>query len=341
MLQQTQVKTVLPYFQRFMERFPDVHALAEAGEDEVLASWSGLGYYRRARALHRAARWVVRDNQGRFPDTLEGWLALPGVGRYTAGAIMSIAYGERHAILDGNVARVLSRVFLMRGDPRQSAVRKKLWQKSEEILPHRSVSEFNQALMELGALVCTRRAPRCLVCPVEKDCLARRKGLEEELPEVSQRAAASKVTLTAAVVRQKGRVLMYRREAEELMRGLWELPGGACREEEDPRAAVAREVRERYGLEVEPAREITRVKHAIMNRQITLFAYEGRLRGRLGPRTASRTWIDPDSMSRWPMSSMTLKVLRALREQESVISHRSPVFRQKQVDSCPDPSEDG
>jgi A/G-specific adenine glycosylase len=316
MLQQTQVKTVLPYFQQFMERFPDVHALAGAGEDEVLASWSGLGYYRRARALHRAARWIVQENQGRFPDTYEGWLALPGVGRYSAGAILSIAFGRRHAILDGNVTRVLSRVFLIRGDPRQSAIRKKLWQKSEEILPRRSVSEFNQALMELGALVCTRRAPRCLVCPIEKDCLARRNGLEENLPEVSRRAAPSKVTLTVAVVRRKGRVLMYRREAEELMRGLWELPGGPCRGEEDPRAAVAREAREQYGLELEPVDEITRVKHAIMNRQITLFAYEARLKGRLGPKTASRAWIHPDTMVRLPMSSMTLKVFRALPGKE-------------------------
>jgi A/G-specific adenine glycosylase len=240
---------------------------------------------------------------------------------------MSIAYRERYAILDGNVARVLSRVFLIRGDSRQSAVRKKLWQKSEEILPRRSVSEFNQALMELGALVCTRRAPRCLVCPIERGCLARRKGLEEELPDASRRAAPSKVTLTAAVVLRKGRVLMYRRESEELMRGLWELPGGPCREKEDPPAAVVREAREKYGLEVEPASEIAQIKHAIMNRQITLFAYEARLTGRLGPKTTSRAWIHPGSISRWPMSSMTLKVFRVLPTEEP---KRATANRRKQ-----------
>jgi A/G-specific adenine glycosylase len=314
MLQQTQVKTVLPYFQRFMKRFPDVHALAAAREEEVLASWSGLGYYRRVRAIHRAARWIVQENRGRFPDTYEDWLALPGVGRYSAGAILSIAFGRRHAILDGNVARVLSRVFLIQGDPRQAAVRKKLWQKSEEILPQSSVADFNQALMELGALVCTRRNPRCGICPIATECLARQNGLEMKLPEVPRRSVPVKVKLTAAVLRRKGGVLMYRRENKELMRGLWELPGGPCRGEEDPRAAAAREARERYGLEVETGREIARVKHSIMNRRITLYAFEARLKSGLGPRSSSRAWVDPDSSTRLPMSSMTLKVFRAMQE---------------------------
>ena len=139
MLQQTQVKTVLPYFERFTSRFPDVERLARASEQDVLAAWSGLGYYKRAKALHQAAKWVVEENGGRFPETLDGWLALPGVGRYTAGAILSIAYGQRHAILDGNVARVLSRVFLVRGDPRSGPARKLLWQKAEEVLPTQAI----------------------------------------------------------------------------------------------------------------------------------------------------------------------------------------------------------
>jgi A/G-specific adenine glycosylase len=276
-----------------------------------------LGYYRRARALHRGARWILQENGGRFPDTYEGWLALPGVGRYSAGAIMSIAFGKRYAILDGNVARVLSRVFLIEGDLRHSAVRKILWQKSEEILPTRSVSEFNQALMELGALVCVRKAPQCLVCPIEKHCLARQKGLEAKLPGVSRRQKSLKVTMVAAVVRRKNRILMYRRDSGGLMQGLWELPGGACRVKEDPRAAVTREAKEHYGLELEPAREITRVKHRIMNQQITLHAYEARLKDSLGPKSASRAWVHPDSTASLPMSSMTLKVFRAMQSKKS------------------------
>jgi A/G-specific adenine glycosylase len=317
MLQQTQVKTVLPYFQRFMERFPNVQALARAAEDDVLAVWSGLGYYRRARALHRGARWIVQENGGNFPDKYEGWLALPGVGRYTAGAIMSIAFGQRYAILDGNVARVLSRVFMIGGDLRQSTVRKRLWQKSEEILPPSDLSDFNQALMELGALVCVPLNPRCKACPIEKNCFARRRGREAEFPCVPSRRETLKVTLAAAVVRRKNRVLMVRRDAESVMRGLWELPGGTCRETEKPELAVIRQVRERYGLELEPAREISRVKHHIMNQRITLHAFEARLRGALGPRRPSRAWVDPFSTANRPVSSMTLKVFRALASEKT------------------------
>ena len=199
MLQQTQVKTVLPYFDRFMDRFPDVRALAAASEQEVLGAWSGLGYYRRAKALHRAARTIVQERCGVLPETLEGWLALPGVGRYTAGAILSIAYGKRYPIVDGNVARVLSRLFVVRGDPRSGPSRKALWQKAEEVLPRRSVSDFNQGLMELGALVCTPREPKCLVCPLQVDCEAHRRGLQERLPELPPRKASTSVVLAAAV----------------------------------------------------------------------------------------------------------------------------------------------
>ena len=319
MLQQTQVKTVLPYFERFTSRFPDVETLARASEQDVLAAWSGLGYYRRAKALHQAAKWVVEENGGRFPETLDGWLALPGVGRYTAGAILSIAYGQRHAILDGNVARVLSRVFLVRGDPRSGPARKLLWQKAEEVLPTRAVSDFNQALMELGALVCMPRRPRCLVCPLREDCMARKQGVQENLPELTPRKASVAVVLTAAVIRRRGRVLMYQREDEELMRGLWELPGGSCRGGEEPRGALAREARERYGLRLEPGAELARVKHNIMNRRITLYAFEARLsdgssRGLRNKK--SRAWIRPEKVAEYPVSSMTLKVLRGIKKKE-------------------------
>jgi A/G-specific adenine glycosylase len=317
MLQQTQVKTVLPYFERFMDRFPDVGTLAAASEQDVLAAWSGLGYYRRAKALHRAAKWVVGKNRGRFPETLEGWLALPGVGRYTAGAILSIAFGKRYPILDGNVARVLSRAFVVRGDPRLEPARKTLWRIAEEILPERSVSEFNQALMELGALVCTPRHPRCLLCPLQADCGARQQGLEEDLPEMGSRKASVPVVLTAAVIRRQGRVLMYQRQDEELMRGLWELPGGSCRPDEEPRGALAREAREKYGLRLEPGEELARVKHNIMNRRITLHAFETRLSGRVRKDDRSRVWVEPENVKDYPISSMTLKVLRGIEKKKA------------------------
>ena len=311
MLQQTQVKTVLPYFDRFMGRFPNVEALAAASEQEVLSAWSGLGYYRRAKALHRAARKIVEEMGGLLPETLEGWLELPGVGRYTAGAILSIAYGKRYPILDGNVARVLSRLFLVRGDPRSGPSRNALWQKAEEVLPPRSVSDFNQGLMELGALVCTPREPKCLLCPLRTDCEARRRGLQDRLPELKPRKAPTSVVLAAAVVRRRGKVLLYQRQGEELMRGLWELPGGACRADEEPRSALAREARERYGLRLETGEQVAHVKHSIMNRRITLYAFEARVRGKLARDDKARVWFEPEKVTDLPVSSMTLKVLRA------------------------------
>jgi A/G-specific adenine glycosylase len=312
MLQQTQVKTVIPYYERFLKRFPNVAALAEADEQDVLAAWSGLGYYRRAKALHRAARTIMREHEGGLPTTYEAWLALPGIGRYTAGAIMSIAYGEPFPILDGNVSRVLARFHRIHGDLRSSRIQKDLWKKAKEILPNRSVSDFNQGLMELGALVCTPKKPRCLVCPIEEDCMARRGGLENVLPEPTPRAKTVVVTMAAAVVKRGERVLMYRRQSEELMRDLWELPGGACRQQEQPTAGLVREVRERYGLELEPTREITKIGHSITNRKITLHAFEARLKGRIGRRSSLRTWIEPAKVDTLPVSSMTLKVLKRL-----------------------------
>jgi A/G-specific adenine glycosylase len=311
MLQQTQVATVLPYFQAFMEKFPDVRSLAAASTEEVVAAWSGLGYYSRARALHAAARQIVEDRGARFPETLAEWLVLPGVGRYTAGAVLSIAFGKRLPILDGNVSRVLTRLFLVRGDPRQAAVRGQLWSLAEQVLPRRSVADFNQALMELGALVCTARNPACLVCPLAEICRARQAGLQQQLPEVAPRRASVAMTLTAAVIRRRGRLLMYRR-AESLMRDLWELPGGACREGEPPAAALAREARERYGLSLWTGSEVAEVRHHIMNRKIRLHAFEARLLEPLPPPAAERAWVDPKEVARYPMSSMTRKVLRRL-----------------------------
>lgn len=313
MLQQTQVRTMLPYFERFVDRFPDVDSLAASSEQEVLALWSGLGYYRRAKALHRAARWIVTENHGRFPSTFEGWRALPGVGRYTAGAILSIAFDERYPILDGNVTRVLSRIFKIRGNPRSREVRRALWRKAEEILPSRRVSAFNQALMELGALVCTPRAPRCPRCPVMTLCRARMEGLESVLPEIPARGPTLGVRLAAAVIRRGRSVLMYRRQAESLMQDLWELPGGACRGRERPQTALVREARDRYGIELEPLRPLALIKHSIMNRRITLHTYEARIRGRLKSRSA-RAWVEPEEVVELPVSSMTLKVFRMLKQ---------------------------
>ena len=314
MLQQTQVKTVLPYFDRFIARFPNVERLARASEQEVLASWSGLGYYRRAKSLHRAARLLMVEKGGVFPRDVEGWRALPGVGRYTAGAIVSIAFGKRVPILDGNVARVLSRLFSVSGDPGSGAANRRLWTLAEDILPRRSISDFNQALMELGALVCTPKKPKCLVCPIVSDCVARSLGIEEQLPELPARKASVPVTMTATLIEEEGRVLLYRRRGIDLMRDLWELPTGDVPDGEEPRAVMVREVREKYGLDVEPRRELEKIRHSIMNRRITLHAYTAEL---LEPtrQTDRCQWVAREELESFPVSSMVHKVLKAAKSE--------------------------
>jgi len=313
MLQQTRVETVVPYFLRFTERLPDLASLAAASEAEVLALWSGLGYYSRARALHRGGRILVQERNGRFPEDVEGWMALPGVGRYTAGAIVSIAFGQPAPILDGNVARVLTRLYGLRGDPRAGALNRELWTVAERILPRRSISDFNQALMELGALVCTPRTPRCLLCPLREDCVANREGLQLRLPELPARPKTTPVVMATAIVEERKKILFYRRTRTELLKDLWELPLGECREGEGPREAVAREARGTYGIALEVGEEVARVKHSIMNRRITLHAFEAELETR--PTAALEDeyrWVGRDGISELAMSSMVRKVLEKI-----------------------------
>ena len=312
MLQQTQVQTVIPYFERFIEHLPDVDAVANATEQDVLALWSGLGYYRRARAFHAAAKTIVFELDGRFPEDVAGWLRLPGVGRYTAGAVVSIAFGVRAPILDGNVARVLSRVCEVYGNPRKGESKRRLWELATEILPERSISEFNQALMDLGALVCMPRNPRCVICPLRDACAAKRLGLEQTLPELPPPKKSVRVTLAAAVIEEKGKLLVYRREGVELMKNMWEFPEAECRDGEDPRAALAREAQEKYGLDLTPGRELAKVKHSIMNRRINLRAYATKLESRPQLKIGKRRWVTSEELLNLPASSMVYKVLSKL-----------------------------
>ncbi len=316
MLQQTRVETVVPYFLRFTERFPDLASLAAASEGEVLALWSGLGYYSRARALHRAARILMLERDGKFPEDVEGWMELPGVGRYTAGAIVSIALGKPAPILDGNVARVLVRLFGLRGDPRGATLNRELWNLAASILPRRSISDFNQALMELGALVCTPRAPRCLRCPLREECVANRQGLQLRLPELATRPKSMAVVMAAAIVEKRDRILLYRRTRSALLKDLWELPLGECRIGEGPREALAREARGTYGIALEVGEEVARVKHSIMNRRITLHAFEAELAASPEPALEGEyRWVDRQGVSELAMSSMVRKVLDKSRKE--------------------------
>ena len=225
MLQQTQVVTVVPYYERFMRRFPTLAELAAAPLDEVLGLWAGLGYYARGRNLHRSARIVVKEWEGRLPDSFDGLLSLPGIGRSTAGAILAQAHGRRYAILDGNVKRVLTRYHAVEGWPGETAVERALWAHAESHTPTEEVAAYTQAIMDLGATVCTRRRPRCTTCPVVPGCAARRAGIEERLPAPRPRRDRPQRTSTVLVViNPQGRVLLERRPAQGVWGGLYSFP---------------------------------------------------------------------------------------------------------------------
>lgn len=287
MLQQTRVETVVGYYRRFLERFPTVRALARTPEPAVLKAWEGLGYYSRARNLHRAAKAVVAMHGGRVPDDPDAFGALPGVGPYIRGAVMSIAYGLPEPVLDGNVKRVLARYFAIE-EPLPGA-EPRLWGLAEGLLDRRNPGEFNQALMELGAMVCTPRDPDCPACPIREGCRARALGLPGELPVRGPRRAVPRHQVAVGVVRRGGRVLIARRRPEGLLGGLWELPGGERRPGETLAGCAAREIAEETGLRVRVGRELATVDHAYTHMRVTLHAFECRpVRGRRRPATESQ-----------------------------------------------------
>ena len=309
MLQQTTVKAVQPYYQAFLARFPTVGAMARADQEEVLALWSGLGYYHRARNLHRGARHLLDRHRGAFPRTLEAALAVPGVGLYTASAVLSIAYGIPLPVVDGNVRRVLARLLALRGP--QWAREAPYYNKAEELLDRDAPGDWNQALMELGATVCTPRRPACPACPLRGHCRARAEGHPEELPEGRHRRAPVDVTVAALVVERRGRVLLVRRGEGRLMGRFWEVPQTSL----DSRGLrdLVDEVRARHGLEVEPGALLARARHAITFRRIRVEAYRGRLR-REPPRDPERfVWAGARELASLPMSSLTRKVIAGAR----------------------------
>jgi A/G-specific adenine glycosylase len=224
MLQQTRVETVRPYYARWLRAFPTIQALARASDDRVLKLWEGLGYYSRARNLHRAAQIVVRERGGHLPRTAEGLLMLPGIGRYTAGAIASIAFGERVPLVDGNVARVFARIFAIRANVKSPHTLQSLWRLAENLLPDTNPGDFNQALMELGALVCTPAAPHCETCPMRQVCAARASGLAEQLPNRGDAPRTVHLVVKAAFVKSGSRILLKRRPRQGLLANFWELP---------------------------------------------------------------------------------------------------------------------
>jgi A/G-specific adenine glycosylase len=317
MLQQTRAETVIPYFARFLARFPTLASLAAAPIDEVLALWSGLGYYARARNLHAAARLVVKRHAGRIPVDEAALLALPGVGRYTAGAIRSIAFGERAPVLDGNVTRVLSRLFAMPGDPQEPRVSRKLWDLARALVSRGPPGEVNQGLMELGATVCTPGVPDCHQCPLRLHCAAHARGEVERFPEPRARRKVPEVEIVAALIlRGPGeRVLLARRPPHGLWGGLWDLPGGERAPGEEPATALRRALREQFGLPVQVGERLALLHHLLTHRKMVLRVYRSTLeRGvrRSGSQRASCWhWYTPAEIARLPLSRLTARALCA------------------------------
>lgn len=286
MLQQTTVAAVIPFYERWMARFPTVQSLADAPLDDVLKLWAGLGYYARARNLHKGARMVVEKFGGQIPSDLPTILTLPGIGRYTAGAILSIAFSVDAPILDANVMRVLSRVWAVAGDPKtNSAAQAQLWRLAADAIPTGNAGAFNQAMMELGALVCLPAAPKCGACPVESLCAARASGDPTAWPQFSQVKKWLDVEELAVAVRDDaGRVLLTQRPATaSLWGGLWEFPRAVRQEGETLESCAARAVCEAVGLAIVLHRPFGIVRHVVANRRITLHGWEARLAGDAAP----------------------------------------------------------
>jgi A/G-specific adenine glycosylase len=334
MLQQTRVDTVVPYFERFLGRYPDAASLAQAKVDDVLSMWSGLGYYRRARELHAAAREVVERYGGALPSEASELKKLPGIGAYTAGAISSIAFGRVEPLVDGNVARVLARVEGIDEDVRGTVGSRRLWATAARLVPREMPGRFNEALMELGATVCTPREPRCDACPLRFACVAAETGRQAELPVVTSRAKVPVVVMVAAVVRHEGEVLFARRAEGGLFGGLWEPPMV-----EAPSLARGLDALRGAGIDTDAAalRKVGRVRHVLSHRELDVIVAGARARSRFQANALSTApyeraaWLDPEAAD-VGVSTLARKVLEAAVEAPSR-APRAPSARAESADA--------
>ena len=329
MAQQTQLATVIPYYERWMARFPTVVELAKAPLDDVLKLWEGLGYYSRARNLHAAAQTVVTEYAGEMPKTAAELQKLKGIGRYTAAAIASICFDESVAVLDGNVIRVLSRLADLPDDVTQTATKKKLWAMAEEHVPENRPGDYNQSLMELGQTLCTPKSPRCLLCPLRGPCLARQRGTQLERPVKPPRKKTPHYDVVAAVIWEeqvgKGRFLIAQRPLDGLLGGLWEFPGGKLEADETLAQALVREIKEELNIEVKPANgqvpagePFTIVKHAYTHFRITLHALHAKFQTgkieHLGVK--DHAWVTKDDLINYAFAVTDQKIIQALTVDE-------------------------
>lgn len=314
MLQQTQVKTVLPYYQRWLQIFPTVQELAKADQQTVLKAWEGLGYYARARNLHKAAQVIVGQHDGQFPDTFDAVVALPGVGRTTAGGILSAAFNQSLPILDGNVKRVLARLIVLRRPPNKAL--DQLWQLSTALIPNNEARDFNQALMDLGATVCTRHRPACLICPWRSPCAAYNQNVQLEIPMTETRAPLPHKLIGVAVVwNEQGQVLIDRRPQKGLLGGLWEFPGGKIEPGETVEDCVRRELQEELAIAVEVGDRLITIDHTYTHFKVTLNVFHCRhTGGEPQPIECDEVrWVEVSELDQFPFPKANSQIIDAIK----------------------------
>jgi A/G-specific adenine glycosylase len=314
MLQQTRIETVIPYFERLMQRFPSVLELAAAPQKDILNLWEGLGYYARARNLHRAAQVIVEEHGGELPGDPKALRSLPGIGRYTAGAIASIAFGLNEPALDGNIRRVLARVFDVDRPARSMGGEKRLWELAMEHLPPGKAGNYNQALMDLGAVVCTPKSPDCSNCPVSDLCLARALGVQEQRPVKKPKSTVPHRTVAAAIIQRNGRTLIAQRPDRGLLGGMWEFPGGKTKPGETLASCLKREICEELNIDIEIGKPFGVYEHAYTHFKITLHAFCCTLpQGEPNPQEHNDLrWVTPSEMEDYPMGKIDRQIARKL-----------------------------
>jgi A/G-specific adenine glycosylase len=313
MLQQTQVDTVIPYYQRFLKSFPALKHLAGADLAKVLKLWEGLGYYSRARNLHKASQIIAGNFHGRIPDNSADLLSLPGIGRYTAGAILSIAHNKQAAVLDGNVKRVLSRLFAVSGNPAEKKTEELLWRISDSLVPEKHPGDFNEALMDLGSMVCTPRDPQCVKCPLRDECRGKASGDPERYPSRKIRKPIPTIEAVAAVIVKHGRVLVRQRAAQGLLGGLWEFPNWKMKDKGDPVKLLKGSIRKEMGAIVKAEDFLGTFRHTFSHFKLSLGVYYCQpVHGDKGG-----IWLPPEGLQHLPMSKLHRRIAQTVGERIS------------------------
>ncbi|HEY9815795.1 MAG TPA: A/G-specific adenine glycosylase [Candidatus Obscuribacterales bacterium] len=313
MLQQTQVKTVIPYYHRWLEQFPSVAALAQADQQQVLKVWQGLGYYARARRLHQAAQQLLERHQGQFPSSFDAVLALTGIGQTTAGGILSAAFNLPYPILDGNVKRVLARLCALQAPPNRRL--KQLWQVSSEVLDTQHPRDFNQALMDLGATICTPKQPQCDRCPWQPVCQAHARNLQTQLPMSEPRNPIPHKQIGVAVIwNEQGQILIDRRRPEGLLGGMWEFPGGKIEPGETVEACIQREIQEELAIDIAVGDRLIVIDHAYSHFRVTLNVHHcSHLNGDPQPLECDEIrWVQPDELEQYPFPKANVQIIEAI-----------------------------